>query len=284
MRQPAAHGTAKIFALTAAVMTAFAANSILNRFALAGNEIGPASFALIRVVAGAVTLAVLVAMRDRKLFNLGNINFGSVLALTVYLIGFSFAYISLDTGIGALILFGGVQVTMFAGALIGKDTITTKRWLGAALAFGGLVYLLAPSEFSPSLSGALLMTGAAIGWGVYSLIGRKATDPLGATRTNFVLAVPLVALALILFPGTTPASFQGISLAIISGAITSGLGYALWYAVLPKLDTVTASVAQLTVPLIALAGGILLLNEALTLRFIIATAAIMAGVIVSVRR
>lgn len=273
-----------LFSLTSIVMLAFAANSVLNRLALADGEIGPSTFAGIRVLAGAVTLLVLILItkRNAKLFSKPNL--WAVFALAIYILGFSHAYISLDAGFGALLLFGGVQITMFAGALFQKENLTPQKWIGALLAFGGLVYLLSPSNAGINGLGAALMAFAAIGWGVYSLIGKAAQDPLKETGVNFLLAVPIVGIALLLFPDTTPTTNTGITLAMISGAITSGLGYALWYSIIPKMDTSIAAVAQLTVPIIATLGGILFLGESIDLRFILSTLMVLGGVAISVWR
>lgn len=270
----------RLFLLTALTMTAFAANSLLNRAALSDPAMGPASFAAIRLMAGAVALGLMVAIRRR-----GGLHpsLWGTLALALYAIGFSFAYISLEAGLGALILFGGVQITMFAGALASGTTLPPSKWIGAGVAFAGLAYLLWPgSSAAPPLAGGLLMLAAALGWGIYSLIGRGATDPLAATAGNFLCAAPLGGLIWLVVPdGTTP---LGVILATVSGALTSGLGYALWYAVLPRLEASVAAVAQLTVPIIAVAGGALLLSEALTLRFGIAAMLVLSGVLMSLRK
>lgn len=274
----------RLLLLTALTMVAFAGNSILNRLALAEGQIGAGEFAVLRVVSGAAVLLLLVQLRSDKAQGRTPINVQPILALATYLLGFSYAYITLPTGIGALILFGGVQVTMFAGALAKRESISRARWSGAALAFGGVVLLLAPlgdelGDTAPDLGGSMLMAAAAIGWGIYSLIGRTATDPLRQTQTNFLWATPLVVIIALIFADTTELTPTGITLAITSGAITSGLGYALWYTVLPKLETITAAVAQLTVPAIAMGGGVLLLGEPLTLRFVVATVLITGGVV-----
>ena len=269
----------RLFLLTSLTMVAFAANSVLNRLALADGSTGAAEFSAIRLVSGALMLAFLISLKKdaapRKFDPLG------AGALALYAVGFSFAYVSLDTGVGALILFGGVQVTMFAGALILREAVPLQRWLGAGLAFSGLLLLLWPTGVAaPSLTGGLLMTVAALGWGVYSLIGRGAAAPLEATTWNFVLAAPIGVIVWLIFPGTL--SPDGVLLAIVSGAVTSGLGYALWYSVLPGLGAARAGVAQMTVPVIAAAGGAVLLGEALSLRFAVATAVVLAGVALSI--
>lgn len=268
----------RLFLLTALTMLAFAANSILNRMALEDGTTGPAAFAAIRLVAGALCLWALVAWRGGGMRPLWQP--GGAASLALYVLGFSFAYVSLPAGVGALILFGGVQITMFAGALILRETVPARRWAGAALAFGGLVWLLWPAGgAAPDPWGGALMAAAALGWGIYSLLGRGATDPMGATAGNFVFAAPLGLIVLAVLPDTATA--QGAVLAVLSGAVTSGCGYALWYAVLPRLGSTRAAVAQLCVPVIAAAGGLLLLGEGISLRFAMASALVLGGVLLA---
>ncbi|MFZ5962281.1 DMT family transporter [Thalassococcus sp. BH17M4-6] len=277
-----------LFLLTALTMLAFAANSILNRMALVGGDIDALWFALVRLVAGAVTLAVLALATRGRLRIGGKGRAVGVVALLVYIYGFSIAYVSLDAGVGALILFGVVQITMFAGALIGGERPPARRLAGAGIAFAGLVWLLWPAAgpvVSP-LHGAL-MAAAGFGWGVYSLTGRGETDPLQATAANFLLAVPfavIIALLTPVAPDAVPATNRGVILAVLSGAVTSGLGYALWYSILPRLQASVAAVAQLTVPVIALAGGLVFLAEVPTLDFVLAAALVLGGVALSVLR
>ena len=270
----------RLFALGALTMIAFAANSVLNRMALAGDLIGPAEFGAVRVLAGAITLAALVWWRRGTVRLAGPGRVTSVLALLVYIFGFTFAYVGLDAGLGALILFGMVQITMFGGALLAAEPVPGRRWAGAVLAFGGLVYLLAPGDAGVAFGPAALMALAGIGWGVYSLAGRGAADALGATAANFVLAAPL-ALLVALLAGFVQPSLAGLALAVLSGAVTSGLGYALWYAILPQLGASRAAVAQLSVPVIAALGGAALLGEAPSLRLALAGALVLGGVAIS---
>ena len=198
-------------------------------------------------------------------------------ALLIYMVGFSFAYVELEAGVGALILFGGVQITMFAGALLSGERPPETRWLGSVIAFGGLVWLLWPGAVgAPALFPAALMAAAALGWGIYSLVGRQATDPLAETGANFICAAPLALMVWVFIPDNMTAA--GALLAILSGAATSGLGYALWYSVLPRLDAAVAALAQLTVPVIAVLGGIVLLGEAATTRLIFASIVVLGGV------
>jgi drug/metabolite transporter (DMT)-like permease len=265
--------------LVAAVMLAFAANSLLNRAAVGGGEIGALTFALVRTVVGAVVLGLLVAIRRGARLPAPGVAAVGALSLAAYMIGFSVAYLRLDAGIGALILFGGVQLTMFAGGLVGGEHPSVRRWLGSALALAGLAWMVWPThgvEVDPLA--ALAMAAAALGWGVYSLNGRRTTDPLAATAANFVLAAPLCAIAALLAPDATPATGHGILLAVISGAVTSGLGYALWYTVLPRLTATAASLTQPSVPVIVLLGGALLLGEAVAPATLLAAALVLGGV------
>ena len=275
----------RLFLLTALTMIAFAANSVLNRMALAGGTIDATSFGTIRLVAGAGMLGLLcLGLRGGlRLGGAGRV--AGVGALLLYIYGFSGAYTALDAGLGALILFGVVQVTMFAGSLIAREAIPPRRALGAALAFAGLVWLLWPGA-GPQVSvlHGLMMAAAGLGWGIYSLAGRKSTDALQGTAANFLLASPLGLLLGLLIPasGGVRLGAEGIALAVLSGAVTSGLGYALWYRVLPDLPASSAAVAQLSVPVIAMAGGVLLLGETLGLPLIIAGAVVLGGVALSV--
>lgn len=272
----------RLFLLISLTMLAFAGNSVLNRMAVAAGEAGPSSFAAVRLVAGAVMLLVLLALRDGRRLRPVLVP-GGAAALAVYVVGFSLAYRWLDAGMGALILFGMVQVTMFAGALMRAEAVPPRRYAGAVLALAGLAVLVWPQGGSaPDLTGAALMLLAGVGWGVYSLRGRSVTDPLADTAWNFALAVPAGLLLFALLPdGMTT---RGAILAIVSGAVTSGLGYALWYRVLPQIAASTAALAQLTVPVIAQAGGGLLLDEPLTARFALAAALVLGGVALGVLR
>ena len=277
----------RLFLLTTFVMTMFAANSLLNRLALAEGAIGAGEFALLRLVAGAAMLAALVLTRDRGAGAalLRAARPWGVASLTLYMLGFSYAYLTLDAGLGALILFGGVQIVMFAGAVRVGEGLRARRVGGAVVAFAGLVWLLSPAGVAPAPLGAALMLAAALGWGVYSLLGARARDPLAATAGNFLYAVPLALLvvgpALLAAGGGAHVTASGIVLALVSGAVTSGLGYALWYAVLPRLPASAAGVAQLTVPVIAMAGGAVFLGEVPTGEAIIAAAVVLGGVAAS---
>ena len=267
----------RLIALTAVTMMAFAANSILNRMALVDGTTAPAAFAAVRLVSGAVFLAALVVLRGKRLDVLGRGAWLGAGTLTLYMLGFSFAYLTLDAGLGALILFGGVQITMVAGAAMQGERLTAHRMLGTAIAFAGLVWLLLPSDgLRVPIIGAALMLAAALGWGLYSLHGRSVDDPLAATARAFVLASVPGLIAWGLAPGAIDA--RGLMLACLSGVVTSGMGYALWYSVLPKLTATAAALTQLVVPVIATVGGVVLLSEDVTLRLTLASALVLGGV------
>jgi len=272
----------KLFLGVSLVMIAFAANSILNRMALSSGAIDPASFASIRIGSGVVVLSLLLLFQGKFRNVLARPDISAVLGLTAYMIGFSFAYISLQAGIGALILFGGVQITMFIGAIVKGQKPLLLQWLGAFIAFVGLIYLLLPGgEMQIDIRGAGLMSIAAVGWGIYSLRGQLVSNPLPATLINFVWSFPM-AIVVVLATQEIEISKAGFMLAVMSGGITSALGYALWYKLLPQLNTSTAAVSQLTVPVIAMVGGILFLGESLTTIFVVASAMVLGGVALSV--
>jgi len=273
----------RLFYLTLLTMLAFAANSVLNRAAVGAGLIDPLAFAVVRLIAGAAMLGVLLIVLRAGRGGAGGWHARAVgvVSLLTYLFGFSLAYGALDAGAGALILFGMVQITMFAGAVLAREAMPARRWVGAALAFAGLMWLLAPgSAPSGHPVEAAMMAAAGVGWGIYSLSARGADDPLVATGWNFILAVP-VALAIWLAVtggAVTDMRAGGVALAVVSGALTSGLGYALWYALLPALGPSRGAVAQLTVPIFAVAGGMIFLHEALTLRFLMAAILVLGGV------
>lgn len=273
----------RLFLLTGLTMVAFAANSILNRLALVADGSDPIAFGALRLAAGAVTLLALLALRGRLRWS-GAGRATGTLSLGLYIFGFSWAYLALDAGLGALLLFGTVQVTMFAGALLKSESIPAQRWLGASIALVGLAWLLLPGEGgASSLPHGLSMVAAGIGWGVYSLAGRGATDPLRETGLNFALAA-LLGIGLWIVLGAGALTGRGVALAVLSGAVTSGLGYALWYSLLPRLAASVAAVAQLTVPVIAILGGVLLLQETVDSRLLAASALVLGGVGISIFR
>ena len=269
--------TGNVFALTAIAMLAFAANSLLCRLALGPKLIDPASFATIRVIAGAVTLGLIVLPKWRRRGRSAP-DWRAAGTLFVYMAGFSFAYVTLSAGTGALILFGAVQLTMFAVALRSGEHFALLSWLGLAIAVLGLVYLVSPGITAPDPLGAASMAVAGVAWGVYSLRGRGAADPLSSTANNFICAVPMVLVVSAVAISGFRVSARGLALAIASGAVTSGLGYVVWYAALRGLSRARAATVQLSVPVIAAIGGVLLLAEPITPRLLLASAATLGGV------
>jgi drug/metabolite transporter (DMT)-like permease len=245
--------------------------------ALGQGLIDAASFASVRVMSGALLLAVMAWPAWRRA-GLPRIDLRAVLGLFAYLVLFAFAYLSLSAGTGALLLFGAVQLTMFAAALRSGERFAGWSWLGLGLAIGGLVYLVAPGVTAPDPLGALLMAGAGIAWGVYSLRGRGVVNPLQSTAANFIYAVPFC-LAVSLFTvdqwAVTPG---GVGLAVASGAVASGIGYAVWYAALRGLSAGSAATVQLSVPVITALGGVLLLAEPLTGRMLLSGLAVLGGI------
>jgi drug/metabolite transporter (DMT)-like permease len=258
-------------------MVAFAANSLLCRLALGQEIIDAASFATVRVVAGAVTLSLIVLPRWR-VRGRAPADWRAVTMLFLYMAFFSFAYLSLSAGTGALILFGAVQLTMIIVSLNNGEQFPWLSWVGLILALLGLVYLVLPGVTAPEPVGAVLMAVAGIAWGFYSLLGKGATDPLEATANNFIWSVPLVLLTSVVFLGEIQLSRTGIVLAATSGAVTSGLGYVVWYVALRGLTTARAATVQLSVPVIAALGGVVLLSEEITFRLLVASAATLGGV------
>ncbi len=275
----------RLFLLTALTMCAFAANSILNRLAIDSGASDPAEFAVVRVLAGAVVLAALVWTRAGRLPLRNRRRIAGAGALSLYMIGFSLAYLTLDAGLGALILFGVVQITMFAVTSMTGSIPTARQIAGAAIALAGLTYVLWPSDaIQVDLVGAVLMTAAGIGWAIYSLVGRSEPDALAGTAANFIVALPVTALALLINGGDWQMNASGYLLAAISGGVTSGMGYALWYRVLPQLAPTTAAVVQLSVPIIAILGGVLLLSETASLRLVMGAALVLGGIALAVLR
>lgn len=270
----------QLSALTALAMLAFAANSLLNRMAVGAGGMDPLDFALLRALTGAATLSALLMLQRRRLPLLSRQRIPGALALTIYLVGFSVAYRSIDAGMGALILFGGVQLTMFAGALALGEGVPPTRWAGSAVAMLGLACLVWPTGSVALPMGATgAMLTAALGWGAYSLLGRRSADPLAETGAHFVLAAPLCAVAwFFLREKAQGVGTDGLLLATLSGAVASGLGYALWYAVLPQLEVTLSSLIQLAVPVFALAGSVALLNEEITSRGLVGGLLTLGGI------
>jgi len=265
------------FVLTACALIPLAANSILCRQALGTGGIDAASFTSIRIISGALMLVLIVLLRHRRLpKQAGSVK--SAAMLFGYMVFFSFAYLSLDAGTGALILFGAVQLTMFAYALKTGEHFTIFSWLGLGLAIGGIIYLVSPGLNAPDLKGSLLMILAGVAWGLYSLAGRHMTKPLESTAINFIYCVIPVLCINLFFLDKMMLTRDGVLLAVASGALASGLGYTIWYAALFYLKATQAATVQLCVPILAAFGGIVILDEALTVRLVLASLATLGGV------
>jgi len=270
-------------ALTLLALLAFAGNSRLCREALGRESIDPVLFSAGRLASGALALSMLVYLR-RSGPRERRGSWGAAAALFLYALPFSLAYVSLEAGSGALLLFGAVQVTMLTVAIRRGERLTPLQWCGFAVALLGLLYMMLPGSTAPATVGSLTMILAGVAWGIYSLLGSGSSDPLGETAGNFLRTLPFVLLALIIAHRSLEAESRGIMLAVISGALTSGVGYALWYAALPRLAASTAAVLQLCVPLLAALGGVLLLAEPITPRLAIASVAILGGVRLSLMK
>lgn len=266
------------FALTSAAMLAFAANSLLCRAALRGGAIDATSFTAIRLASGTVVL-VAISWPRRAADDAGRDgSWGAAIALGLDALAFSLAYVRLGAGAGALLRFGAVQCTMITGGLIRGERPSPRQWVGLVVAAAGMVVINLPSLDAPPPGGAALMIGAGVGWGIYSLLGRGARRPVRATAGNFVRCLPLTAaFAAIAVASTAQLTARGVALAAVSGAITSGLGYCVWYAVLPSLGAARGGIVQLSVPAIAVAGGIVLLDEPLRRDVAIGGAIILGG-------
>jgi len=289
-------------------LLAFAGNSILCRLALGQNTIDAASFTIIRLLSGSLMLALLLLFtrgnrRQSKINSntdsaktntygentngANNTNTSSAkskgswlaaLMLFVYAVAFSYGYISLDTGTGALILFGAVQLTMILFSVFSGQKLQLGQWVGLVCAFAGFIYLVADSLATPSLLGFVLMTISGIGWAIYTLLGKGSSNPLADTSYNFIRTTPLVLLLLLWLYPAGYWSVNGVLLAVISGTLTSGLGYALWYVALGGLAITQAAVIQLLVPIIAAIGGVIFAGEALSLRLVISSLLVLGGI------
>jgi drug/metabolite transporter (DMT)-like permease len=268
---------------TASALTAFAANSLLCRGALGHAALDPASFSTIRLASGAVTLVLITLSTGRSSMALRG-SWGSAALLFLYAVPFSFAYVSLGAGTGALILFGAVQATMLVAALSSGERPHVLQWAGLIVALGGLVYLVMPGLAAPSTVGCALMAMAGVAWGIYSLRGRGASDPLAETAGNFARSVPLAIGVSIAAAPHAAFNAQGALLAVVSGALASGLGYVAWYAALSGLSATRAASVQLAVPVLAAAGGVIFLSEPVTVRLIVAAVLILGGVALALTR
>ena len=257
-------------------MVAFAGNSLLCRAALKHTGIDAATFTTVRLISGAVMLW-LVAL-TRRGTSAGGGNWLSAFALFGYAAGFSFAYVGLPAATGALLLFGAVQATMIGRGVWVGERLRGLQLVGLLLAFGGLVGLLLPGLSAPPLFNSVLMLGAGAAWGIYSLRGKGAGDPTKVTAGNFLRAVLIAAALSVLMFKHTSLDSTGLFYAVSSGALASGIGYAIWYTALPALKATNAATVQLSVPVISALGGIVFLGELMTLRLVLASAAILGGI------
>ncbi|MBN9487545.1 MAG: DMT family transporter [Alphaproteobacteria bacterium] len=272
----------RIASLTVFAMLAFASNSLLCRIALRDTAIDAASFTSIRLISGAALLAIL--MIGRGSHPLAGGTWRAAAMLFAYAVTFSFAYRQLTAATGALLLFGAVQMTMLGYGLAAGERLRGLQWLGLLVALAGLIGLLLPGLAAPPLVSALLMLAAGAAWGVYSLLGRGVTDPVAGTAGNFLRAVPFTVVLSLATVAHASFDAMGVLYAVVSGAITSGLGYVLWYAALPAFKAASAATIQLSVPALAALGGVLLLNEPLSLRLLIASVAILGGIALVILR
>jgi drug/metabolite transporter (DMT)-like permease len=268
----------RVIALTLLALIAFASNSILTRMALAGHEIDAASFTLVRLAAGALMLALLTGLAGGGWSSLrGRLAIGSI-ALFGYAAPFSFAYLRIGAAVGALVRFGVVQLTMIGWGMSRGERPAMRAWSGLLLAAAGLAILTVPSATRPDPLGVALMAVAGVAWGIYSLAGRSAGAPLAATAGNFLWSLPLAVLLALVMRHAAVATPRGLLLAVLSGAVTSGLGYAIWYRALPGLSATQAATVQLSVPILAALGAVTFLGESLTQRLLLSGAAVLTGV------
>jgi drug/metabolite transporter (DMT)-like permease len=274
--------TRRTAVLTVLALAAFASNSLLARAALRGRLVDPGSFTFVRLATGALVLALLAARPGppRGTWRAGSS--AAAVALFVYALAFSLAYLRLDAGTGALVLFGAVQATMIGWGMAVGHRPSVLEWLGLVVALAGLVLLVAPGLHAPDPAGATLMALAGVGWGAYSLMGRGAADPVAANASSFVRSLPFALGASLVLWELAYATVSGLLLAATSGAITSGLGYAVWYAALRGLTPLRAAVLQLAVPVLAAAGGVVFLGERVTLRLAAAGVVVLSGIALAV--
>lgn len=276
------HSPIKTTLLTGLALVAFAANSVLCRLALGNEAIDAASFTIVRLLSGSIVLLMIMTATRRTAAHATKGSWSAGFMLFLYASTFSYAYVSLDTATGALILFASVQITMILLSLATGTRLHVSEWSGVAIAFSGFVYLILPGVTAPSAIGFALMTVAGIAWGIYTLKGRDSQNPLMDTAYNFLRTTPLLLLMAILTLGGSNYSVEGILLAAVSGGITSGIGYTIWYIALAGLSSTQAAVLQLSVPVIAALGGVIFVSEALSLRLVIAGTVVLGGILVVV--
>jgi len=272
---------ARTISFTVLALIAFAANSVLCRLALGDRTIDASSFTVIRLLSGAIVLFLIIKIKNKSEVSTKG-SWSASLMLFLYAITFSFAYITLDTGTGALILFGSVQITMIFLSILSGNRLHVTEWLGVMVSFLGFVYLVLPGITTPSMFGFMLMTVAGIAWGIYTLKGKGSTNPVIDTAYNFLRTIPFVIILAVLAFNKMSYSSTGILLAVLSGAIASGIGYAIWYSALRGLSTVQAAVVQLLVPVIAALGGVIFVSEAITLRLTVSAMLILGGILLVV--
>ena len=273
----------RTFILTTLALIAFAANSVLNRLALSEGSIDAPSFTIIRLLSGAIVLFIILLIKNQqKPSSASKGSWVSSLMLFTYAITFSLAYITLDTATGALILFTAVQLSMLIISLFKGSRLSSNEWIGTLIAFFGFVYLVYPDIGTPSVKGFILMSVAGTAWGVYTLNGRGTTDALADTAYNFIRTIPFVFVLLLISFSNSNYSTQGIVLAVISGAITSGIGYTVWYEALKGLSSTQAAVVQLSVPVLAALGGVIFVSESISQRLIISIVFILGGILMVV--
>ena len=270
--------TLRAIVLTLLALVAFASNSLLTRLALGSRQLDAATFTALRLSSGAVMLAVIVLAQARSWRALRGAGLAGPLALFVYAAPFSFAYLRIGAAVGALVLFGVVQLTMIGYGIARGEHPTPVMWLGLALAAGGLLVLTVPAVARPDPFGVLLMAVAGVAWAVYTLVGRGTANPIAANARSFLWSTPLAMLLVAIGRAPVHATPRGVALALVSGAVTSGLGYAIWYRALAALTVTQAAVAQLSVPVIAAVGAVLTLGETLSARLIVAGVAVLSGV------
>ena len=265
---------------TALALLAFAGNSILCRLALANGEIDAASFTSIRLLSGIVVLALILKLSAKPGKVAASGSWKASFMLFVYAVSFSYAYLSLDTGMGALILFACVQITMILMGVLSGNTLRRTEGLGVVTAFSGFVYLVLPGVSAPSLTGFLLMALAGISWAFYTLAGKTSSQPLADTASNFLRTLPLLLLLFAVSVQYASLSLTGVLMAVLSGGLASGVGYTIWYAALGGLSTVQAAVVQLLVPVLAAIGGVLFADEIFSARLLIASCVILGGILI----
>jgi len=266
-------------------MLAFSGNAVLTRAALATYNMDPELVLLLRVSSGAITLLFICYLRKYSLKIFSNLHLKTAAALSLYLVGFSYAFTGLETGIGVLIQFGVVQLVMFASSFLSDQQVPKNKNIGAIIAFTGLIYLLWPSgDFTLDLTSSVLMAIAGMAWGIYSILGKNAVSAISSTTASFLISTPICLLFVLLLPNDSDFSWSstGALLAISSGSITSGIGYALWYYVLPKIPSTNAAVSQLSVPLIAAAGGMIFMQELITLKFVLSCILVLGGIAITI--